>query len=510
GKITAGDRAGDYDVTVSGTSVSVVDVEARDDVTLSATGSAGTLAFGFLTAPDALTLSTASTLNFDPSVLGQSSPKALSFISTSGAICLGTVNNNSCTPGAFNRSGTSLTLSALQDIRIGDVTADAVKLDSSSGAITVGNVSSAQYVVARAEVGSITLGTVGAGSATYQVFNGAAPASELACNMKVICIISGFTSGTVGAGSRRVTVGNITASNDVEISGRDGVQMAALSTIARIRISALEGAVAATGNILASGPTALHDIRIRGNAISLQDVTSTNQSIAIHHTQGGTGNITVGNLSAGQNVQIITPSGSVTTGNISARSDSWSADADALFGSTAANSPCGAYAVCIYAGGVSGGVFSYSAASSGTQSISTGTITTTNRPSNVTNGGGVLLNGRTGVTTNGTVDAKGSVRLNAINGRISTSAGSVTAGDGVDIQAGVKTSAINGEDPYVADSGTFDINVGNVTANNGSVLINAREGVSASTVTQQRSSATVPTVPEIDIQSRNGSVQATV
>ncbi|NDB18840.1 MAG: hypothetical protein EB027_06225, partial [Actinobacteria bacterium] len=101
GKITAGTSTGDYDVTVTGQSVTVAAIEARDDITLSATGTAGTLVTAALQWGDALQLSAASTLNLAVSQWVSSAPSAVSLTSTAGGVCLGTVSGSTCTPGAF-------------------------------------------------------------------------------------------------------------------------------------------------------------------------------------------------------------------------------------------------------------------------------------------------------------------------------------------------------------------------------------------------------------------------
>ncbi|MEY3137486.1 MAG: hypothetical protein RL580_1218, partial [Pseudomonadota bacterium] len=529
GKITAGTTTGDYDVTITGQSVKVANVEARDDITLSATGTAGVLTFGNLSLTDVLKLTAPSQLNFDLARLGSSSLSELSLTSTAGGVCIGSISGSNCTPGVFNRSSTSLFVSAVNDIRIGDVTAKSGKFDSSAGSITLGNVvatgttSGTGYLVARTPVGSITVGNVTAEGRYVSTDTSSASNPETACGSRAVCLDAAFFVGTVGIGSRKVTAGDIVATDSsarIRVSGRDGVQVGSVTGKSRVWLSALNGDVVATGNIFTSYTSTPEagfpqDINIRGRSISLLDVTSGNDRVSLYYTSGGgTGNISTGNISAGRNVHILTPAGSVTTGTITARSDYYADPSDTLF--LEANYNCRQYAVCIHAGGISGGTFTYTPSTTGTQSITTGAITTTNRPRDastnelIADGGGVILSSRTGVTTTGAVAANnGTVRLNALAGGISTGTSAVSAGDSVDIQAGVKTTSTAGEDPYVTDAGTFNVAVGSVTANNGTLLINARDGITANAVTQSRTSTAVPSVPEVDLQTKSGSVKAT-
>ena len=125
--------------------------------------------------------------------------------------------------------------------------------------------------------------------------------------------------------------------------------------------------------------------------------------------------------------------------------------------------------------------------------------------------GDVRLESRTGIAIAGSVTSSvGSVRLNANAGQIETGNRDVAAGKSVDIQAGVNTASAVGEDPYVSDSGTFNVAVGNVTASNGTMLIVGRDGITTNAITQSRTTSTVPAVPEVDLQTKAGSVRATV
>jgi hypothetical protein len=486
----------DYTIDIDGFGLTLGDLTAGNIINLD---SNGVLTYGDVRLANALQITVIGldALEFNPEKIkslptstGPAKwPSYIAVSSTSGSLCVGALSAQGvCTPKDLvtQSKNSQVWLHGYSGLKVGDVSAGSasdgwaeLSLRATLGDVTSGDLSGS---IVDVQAGTNGVGIRNSGrvyySGPYRINAGD---------------ITSSTGSILLQGSNGISVGNISQSGvgspsgvpNVDLQSKDGA-ITALDLVSSgwVRVNTLEGSAVSLKSL--SGSTLQLDAvagRIDVGTLSGANftgglVTSTDGSITINTRDG----FRAGNMSATNGfVRVQASSAGVTVGTVFATA----ADQE--------NGDCKDNAVCITAG---------STATSGDQQINAGQVSATS--------GSIKLEGRTGVVTTGKVESNtGSVRLNATAGQITTTNQTVTAGTSVDIQAGVKKTIGQGEDPYTTGTGTFNVVVGTVTANNGTVLVSGRDGILAKDVTQARLSSSAPQVPEVELQTgTTGSITA--
>ncbi|MFN5011920.1 MAG: beta strand repeat-containing protein, partial [Gammaproteobacteria bacterium] len=452
---TPGSPGAAFDAKLSGISLNLGDVTARRDIDLAANGATGSLATGVLTATRALKVTSVSGFGIAAAKIG-GAPQSVLLSSSDGGVCLGTLVSGVCTGQSLTKD-TDLTLQGRTGVTSGALAVRSALVDSSQGALALGDVTvsdgklalygrtgvtagkltqsrsgtppTAPDIDLRSDAGAITVGDVSGKGLMYGRAAEGLTTGAIA-GVKDIDLRAGkaLTTGAVGATGSvtlRSTAGAVTSATidagglvdaqasggalavgavtarggTVLLRGRDGVTAGAVTqtrTGSALQIPDVQF-TADAGSVTVGAVTSSGSVR--GDATT-DIVTGAVTAVRDVRLVAG-GGVTAGDIvTSGGGVRLQAGSGSLTAGDITA--------AAALQGGS--TDPCDGLSVCVRAG---------DGASSGAQTVRVGDVVAT--------AGGVSLRGRSGVTLDTARVDKGDLTLESGAGGVT--AGALVVGD---------------------------------------------------------------------------------
>ena len=532
GTVTAGTSAGAHDAKITGNSLNLGDVAARRDIDLAATGADGGLATGVLTAGRALKVTGVASVGIGAAQIG-GTPQSVQLSSTEGSVCLGALVNGTCTGQALTKD-TDLTLQGKTGVTAGDLAVRSVLVDSSQGALILGDVTATDGKLALYGRTGVTAGNL------TQARTGTPPTAP---NIDLLSIAGAVTVGDItgtgllyGRSSGLMSIGTVGGVKDIDLQAGGTLTAGTIAAAGFVQLQSVDGSLDLQGITAGAAKDAPDTDPCKGSAICLragEGATSGVQDIdtgALAATAGdilvrGRSAVTVGSAEAATGAVVLRAfegtltAGAVTAGRyIDIESSSGSVSVGALTAAAAQSSsgddPCNGTSVCVQAGAATPG---------GTQSATVGTVKAT--------AGAVLLAARNGLTLAGVAATAGGITAKGGSGAV-TATGALTAGTGASTDAdhdivvegaglalqGVRASgdlALSARTGVTAgDLGAKSLQVsvsegavavGDVTASDGTMLLQGRTGITAGTLTQARSGSPLQ-VPDIDLIADGGSI----
>ncbi len=430
GKVTAGNASGAHDAVLVGKGLALGDVTARRDVALAATGADGGLGTGVLTAGRALKVTGVASVGIGAAQIG-GTPQSVQLSSTEGSVCLGALVNGTCTGQALTKD-TDLTLQGKAGVQSGALAVRSALVDSSQGALALGDVTVTDGKLALYGRTGVTAGNL------TQSRTGTPPTAP---NIDLLSIAGAVTVGDItgtgllyGRSSGLMSIGTVGGVKDIDLRAGGTLTAGTIAAAGFVQLQSVDGSLDLQGITAGAAKDAPDTDPCKGSAICLragegatigvQDIDtgalaatagdilvrgrstvtvgSANAATGAVVLRAFEGTLTAGTVTAGRHIDIESSSGSVSVGALTA----------AAAQSSSGDDPCNGTSVCVQAGAATPG---------GTQSATVGTVKAT--------AGTVLLAARNGLTLAGVAATAGGITAKGGSGAV-TATGALTAGTG--------------------------------------------------------------------------------
>ena len=435
GTVTAGNASGAHDAVLVGNGLALGDVTAQRDVALTATGADGGLATGVLTAGRALKVTGVASVGIGAAQIG-GTPQSVQLSSTEGSVCLGALVNGTCTGQALTKD-TDLTLQGKTGVQSGALAVRSALVDSSQGALALGDVTVTDGQLALYGRTGVTAGNL------TQSRSGTPPTAP---NIDLLSIAGAVTVGDItgtgllyGRSSGLMSIGTVGGVKDIDLQAGGTLTSGAIAAGGFVQLQSVDGSLDLQGITAGAAKDAPDTDPCKGSAICLragegatsgvQDIDTGalaatagdilvrgRSAVTVDSAEAATGAVvlrafegmlTAGAVTAGRYIDIESSSGSVSVGALTAAAAQASSGDD----------PCDGTSVCVQAGAATPG---------GAQSATVGTVNAT--------AGAVLLAARNGLTLAGVAATAGGITAKGGSGAV-TATGALTAGTGASTDA---------------------------------------------------------------------------